>query len=306
MEWVKRGFIYVASGKYEWAKTHAMIPTPDIRNDNEIRVYLTFCDGNGVGRVGYVDLDSNDPCKILAVSKMPVLDIGNPGTFDENGTLQCSIVTLPDGRKYLYYAGFEIGKRIRYRLLSGVAVSINGGDNFQRIQKTPILERSNNELYFRGGPFALIDNNIFKLWYVAGSSWTEIDGKMMPVYTINYLESPDGIYWGGKGKVCIDFEYEDEYAFGRPYVLIEDGFYRMFYSIRKRYKGYRLGYAESKDGITWKRKDDQVGLDISMEGWDSESICYSAVIILKEKVYMFYNGNEFGKTGFGYAELKSW
>jgi predicted GH43/DUF377 family glycosyl hydrolase len=306
MKWKKLGLVYYPDGHLWWAKTHAMIPTPDIINDKIIRIYITLCDAGGIGRVGYVDVDSNDPKEILNVSQNPVLDIGVPGTFDENGVLQCSIVNLPDGRKFLYYVGFELGTKIRYRLLSGLAISDDGGISFQRTKQTPVLERASKELFFRGGPFCSFDADRFRMWYVAGSSWMEIDGKMMPVYTINYLESPDGIRWGKEGKVCIDVEHEDEYGFGRPYVIKEDGFYRMFYSIRKKHIGYRLGYAESEDGISWIRKDDEVGIDVSESGWDSETICYSAVLKVKDKVYMFYNGNEFGKTGFGYAVLESW
>jgi predicted GH43/DUF377 family glycosyl hydrolase len=306
MKWKKMGLIYAADGAYVWAKTHAMIPTPELVSDETIRIYLTFCDANGVGRVGYVDVDADMPSKVLGISKKPVLDVGVPGTFDENGVLQCSVVTLPDGKKYLYYAGFELGTKIRYRLLSGLAVSDDLGNSFHRRQRTPILERSDDELYFRGGPYVMLEDGLFKMWYVAGSNWIVIDGKSMPVYTINYLISPDGINWAGSGKVCIDIQNDNEHGFGRPYVIRDGGLYKMFYSIRIRYKGYRLGYAESSEGINWTRKDREIGIDVSEEGWDSETICYSAVIKVRDKVYMFYNGNDFGRTGFGFALLESW
>src|SRR4051812_13265197 len=105
MEWTKKRLIYVANGQFPWAKSHAMIPTPVAISDDIIRIYLTFCDENGVGRVGYIDVDAKDPAKILNISEKPVLDIGLPGTFDENGAVQTSLVKLPDGRQYLYYVG---------------------------------------------------------------------------------------------------------------------------------------------------------------------------------------------------------
>ena len=97
----------------------------------------------------------------------------------------------------------------------------------------------------------------------------------------------------------------DEHGYGRPYVIRENGLYRLFYSIRRRsVAAYRLGYAESVDGINWRRLDDQLNFDVSMEGWDSEAVMYSAVITLEDKTYMFYNGNNFGETGFGVAMLE--
>ena len=149
----------------------------------------------------------------------------------------------------------------------------------------------------------MLDNGIFKMWYVAGSEWIEIDGKSMPVYEIKYLESADGVNWGNVGSNCINIEKENEHGFGRPYVIKHNGLYKMFYSIRVKQLGYRLGYAESVDGVQWVRKDDKMNLDVSEDGFDNEMICYSSVIEINGKLVMFYNGNGFGKTGFGYAEL---
>lgn len=306
MEWKKRGLIYTEKNRCSWARTHAMIPTPELLTEEAMRVYVTVCDEKGIGRVSYVDVDTTNLDNVVSVAPKPILDIGMPGTFDENGVLVTSIVTTPSGNRHLYYVGFELGTKIRYRLLTGLAISQDGGMTFQRVKKTPILERSDQELYFRGGPFVMYENGIFRMWYVGGSKWMLLDGKEMPVYTINYLESQDGIVWGNYGKVCIDILHPNEHGFGRPYVIKQDGKYKMFYSIRVKHLGYRLGYAESSDGITWERKDGEIGLDVSLDGWDSEMICYSSVVNMKDKYYMLYNGNGFGKTGFGWAELMKW
>jgi hypothetical protein len=80
----------------------------------------------------------------------------------------------------------------------------------------------------------------------------------------------------------------------------------MFFASRTRSKGYRLRYAESTDGLNWTRKDDEIGIDVSESGWDFEMISYPSVVKYKNKVYLFYNGNNLGETGFGYAELEQW
>ena len=106
---------------------------------------------------------------------------------------------------------------------------------------------------------------------------------------------------GPEGRVCLDLATDDEYGFGRPFVLKDEGMFKMWYSIRSRSKGYRLGYAESADGTHWLRKDEQVGLDVSSEGWDSEMICFGCVQPTRYGTYLFYNGNNYGETGFGVA-----
>ena len=48
----------------------------------------------------------------------------------------------------------------------------------------------------------------------------------------------------------------------------------------------------------------RVGIDVSSEGWDSEMIEYPHVFEHQGAKYMFYNGNKFGQSGFGYAQLE--
>ena len=307
MKWKKLGRIYQPDGSRWWAKQSAMIPTPIVLNKSVVRVFITCCDEQGIGRVGYIDLNAYDPTKLVAIGEEPVLDIGQDGTFDENGALVCSVVPGNDGKLLMYYAGFELGTKIRYRLLTGLAYQIMGEQSFQRVQRTPVLERSDKELFFRGGPFVLNENNRFRIWYVAGSDWEQVGEALKPVYEIRYMESEDGIHWPDEGIPCIQLEKENEHGFGRPYVINDGELYRMFYSVRRRdVESYRLGYAESTDGLSWERKDYLMNLDVADSGWDSSMICYSAVINLHGNWYMFYNGNDFGRSGFGLAELVSW
>lgn len=307
MRWKKLGLVYGPDGSMTWAKSHAMIPTPIRLNEGVIRVFVTFCDSDGIGRPGYVDISANDPCKVLDVSQKPLLDLGKPGTFDENGLLTCTVADLGNDRFFMYYVGFELGTKIRYRLLTGLAISEDGGHTFSRYSTTPVLERSATELYFRGGPYCLHEPQRFRLWYVAGNEWINLDGKSMPVYDIRYAESNDGIDWPSEGEVVISIAEPDEHGFGRPYVIPKaDGGYRMFYSVRRRsYKAYRLGYAESSDGRVWQRMDDQLNLDVTPGSFDSNAIMYAAPIEVDGQLYVFYNGNEFGRDGFAVAVLEA-
>jgi hypothetical protein len=284
-----------------------MIPTPVLLNKDVIRVFVTFCDEKGIGRPGYVDVSVNDPLKVLGVSQQPLLDLGKPGTFDENGLLACSVTELGNGKMFMYYVGFELGTKIRYRLLTGLAISEDRGDTFRRYSTTPVLERTSTELYFRCGPYCLYGPQRFRLWYVAGSEWTSLDGKYMPVYDIRYAESEDGIHWPDQGEIQIPITEPDEHGFGRPCVVPKlDGGYRMFYSVRRRSFGsYRLGYAESEDGYVWTRMDHKLNLDVTPGSFDSDAIMYAAPIMIEDKLYVFYNGNAFGRDGFAIAMLEA-
>ena len=144
------------------------------------------------------------------------------------------------------------------------------------------------------------------MWYVSCDRWEPEGQGYKHYYNIKHRTSHDGVYWGPKASVCIDYANEYEYAISRPSVLREkNGLYRMWYSFRaqKNVETYRIGYAESYDGLVWVRLDDQVGIDVSDAGWDSEMICYPCVFEHKGRKYMLYNGNGYGRTGFGLAVL---
>ena len=139
------------------------------------------------------------------------------------------------------------------------------------------------------------------MWYVSGTKWEADNDQPKHYYHIKYAESVNGIHWQRNGIVCVDFGDHDEYAIARPCVIRDNGIYRMWYAYRG--KGYRIGYAESKDGLRWERKDEEVGIDVSDSGWDSEMIEYPFVFDHDGERYMLYNANGYGKTGIGLAAL---
>ncbi|MDR3088446.1 MAG: hypothetical protein LBU39_01340 [Desulfobulbaceae bacterium] len=102
--------------------------------------------------------------------------------------------------------------------------------------------------------------------------------------------------------VAIDFAHDGEHAIARPSVLRDPDGWKMWYSFRG--ETYRIGYAESPDGLVWTRLDEQAGIDVSATGWDTEMIEYPFVFDHAGRRYMLYNGNGYGKTGFGLAVLE--
>ena len=304
MRWEKRGLIYTPLQDFSWRHQNAICPTPFKLDDTTLRIFCTMCASDNIGRVGYVDVDINDPGAVLGVSREPVLDIGRLGCFDDNGLGPISLVEH-DGKIYLYYIGFQLGVKVPYFMFGGLAVSEDGGHSFKKYSESPVLDRCGSEIYARCGICVIKHQGKFKMWYIGTleNGWTEHGGKKLPLYTMRYLESDDGIYWPGNGTVCMEFANADEHGFGRPFVWVEDGIYKQYYSIRTYSRGYYLGYAESPDGIRWERKDERAGIDNSAFGWDSVNTCYASLFRHAGNTTMFYNGNGMGKTGFGYAKL---
>ena len=303
MRWNKLGRVYTAAGERPWASSHAFVPTPLLLPDGRIRVYAAFLDKDKVGRVGYVEVDGRNPRDVRHVSPEPVLDVGAPGTFDDSGVTPLSVVEH-QGRHYLYYVGWQLGVRARYYLFLGLAVSSDGGLSFTRSSQAPVLDRSDEGLFVRGSAHVCVEGPRWRMWYVAGSEWRDVRGKSVPTYDMRYLESSDGLHWGKTGRRCLALASSDEFGLARPFVLSDGGQYRMWYSIRTVSRGYRIGYAASADGVAWARQDEQAGIDVSPTGWDSEMVGFAAVVRSAGATLMFYNGNNYGETGFGVAVLE--
>jgi hypothetical protein len=156
----------------------------------------------------------------------------------------------------------------------------------------------------------MIDDGVWKAWYQSITKWTMIDNLAEPFYHIKYAESNDGIHWNRNAKVAIDYKDLNEAGICSASVIFETNLYKMWYCYRQNgnYRfnkdySYRIGYAESENGIDWIRKDEHVGIAISNEGWDSEMIAYPNVVKFQKSKFMFFNGNGFGLSGFGYAVL---
>lgn len=304
MKWNKKGMIYCPKGEKEWQTMFAMLPTPLLIGDR-LRIFLGFCDSKNVGRIGYVDVNPQNPSEIHSVAEKPVLDIGRKGSFDDNGVVPISIIS--DGDKvFLYYVGFQLGVQVPYYMFGGLAISSDGGITFDRYSESPILDRCADEIYARCGINVIKDGEKYKMWYIGSNKegWTESGGKLKPLYIMKYTESHDGIHWDVTPIVCMNYKNEDEHGFGRPFVWRDGDILKMYYSIRTYSRGYYIGYAESEDGISWKRKDEEAGIDLGVNSWDDTNLSYPFIFRHLEHTYMFYNGNGCGKTGFGYAVLE--
>jgi len=302
MRWIKKGLIFNAPGDKPWAVSHAAVPCAEHIENDLFRIYFNMRDDQNRGFLSYIEVDINNPKKILHVSDKPILSPGPLGTFDDNGVTAPCIVNI-DNEKYLYYIGWNKGGSVLYHTSIGLAISKDGGLTFNKYSLGPTMERNASEPYFCSNPYVLIENDLWRMWYISFVSWEIFENKPRPHYRINYAESRDGINWKRDGKVCIDFKNEKEWAISSPCVIKEGNSYKMWYSYAGNHT-YRIGYAESRDGIDWTRKDDEVGIDISKTGWDSEMIEHPFVFDHKGIRYLLYCGNGFGKTGFGYAILE--
>jgi len=300
MTWSKQGLIFKADNVADWWISHTQSPIALLLNSDTIRIFVGSFDKNGKTRIGYLDLSSHDPKKIISVSEKPVLDLGEPGDFDGDGVFPASVYNH-DGKIYLYYTGFQESKSIRYYMFGGLAISEDGGHSFSKVSRAPVTDRSDEALFFRGGPSVINEGEKFAVYYSGGSDWTTAGGKLRPCYDIFYNDSFNGINIPQTGTKCLEYDRNTEHGIGRPQIFKMGNTYQLYFCVRTLDMKYHLGYAESKDGKSWTRCDDKLGITHSKEGWDSEMVYFPTVLNAGTQHYLFYCGNDYGRDGLGYA-----
>ena len=300
--WLKIGKIFDVN-KFKIDYHFSSVPFGFWLNSDVMRIYFSSRTEENISIPFRIDYNFSK----MIIEEGPIkidLEKGELGLFDDSGVMPSSLVIVDDVI-YMYYIGWNLGVTVPFRNSIGLAKSFDNGKTFIKSYKGPIIDRTKNEPHFCASCFVLKEDMIFKMWYLSCVDWKLIEGKVQHRYHIKYATSYDGENWLRDGQIAIDFEHENEYAISVPRVIKEEGIYKMWYSYRgsSLNKEYRIGYAESINGINWARKDELINFDVSENGWDSNMICYPFIFDYKKDRFMLYNGNEFGKTGFGLSKM---
>jgi len=307
MNWTKKGLIFKPDNHFDWMYSHAQVPTV-LKLADRFRIYFATRDKNSLSHIACIDVDINDPQKVLKVYEKPVLPAGPLGAFDEDGTVPSCIIEQ-DQEIWLYYNGWNKKVTTPYHNAIGLVKSYDGGLTFERAYEGPVIDRTPFEPYMHVSPSVLKEEHEYKMWYVSGTKWVTVNNKHEPLYVLKFATSQDGISWDRTGISCIPQAHDQE-AIATPSVLKDNGIYKMWYCFRDSEDfrdgagSYRMGYAESPDGKVWQRLDNKTGIRCSEEGWDSKMQCYPYVVKHDNQLFMFYSGNGFGKEGIGYAVLE--
>jgi len=297
--WKKLGHIFNVYAINEQLLTHASNPLAVHLKNDIFRIFFSSRNIDNKSSVGFVDIDICTK-EIKQVSKETAFTYGNDDSFYSHGVSIGNIYTI-ENRNYILFMGWQIRDGEHWRGDIG-RLLLEDNQKLSLEPKEAFMTCNDEDKISLSYPWVMFDEGVYKMWYGSTDDWSSSSGEM--IHVIKYATSIDGIKWDKKG-LAIPYEIGTAQAFSRPTVFKENGTYHMWYSYRSGDgTAYRIGYANSIDGINWDRKV-KSGIDVSPDGWDSEMICYPFVFEHKSRKYMLYNGNDYGKTGFGLAVLET-
>lgn len=302
MKWQRLGHVFVADGQHDWMATHAALPFPLHVQGDIFRIFFTCRNTRQRSHAASLTFDLAKRA-VLDVAQAPLLAPGAPGYFDDAGVMLAQLVAH-DGGYYAYYMGWSLRVSVPFQNSIGLATCTGSLDDWRKHADVPLLDRSAEDPLSLSYPWVLKEPQGWRMWYGSHLAW-ESDGKDM-LHAIKYAESDDGLHWRRTGTVAITL-LPEESGLSRPCVIKDADAYHIWYSRRiGRKETYLLGYATSPDGISWQRRDAEAGLEVSSSAtdWDAEMVCYPCVFDHNGARYMLYNGNGFGRSGFGLAIME--
>lgn len=298
--WRKLGLLFCPSGEKRHPKllTHAANPLPVHVKDDVYRVFFSGRDAQNRSSVGAVDIDLAKR-QVLYEHPAPFFEHGAPGSFYADGVSIGNCYESARGRFMLFMGwssppdGHWWGQIGRLRVDEQLQLSLDGqGEPFMKLDARDPISLSYPWVE-REGPSQL------RMWYGSTLQWDAGNREM--IHLIRQATSIDGEQWH---KLDADLPHRlgQAQAFSRPTVVRDEEGHHMWFSYRSGSgQTYRIGYAHSQDGREWRLALEHAGIDVSADGWDAEMIEYPFVLEHDGQRYMFYNGNGYGRTGFGLA-----
>lgn len=318
MKWLKRGLVFdpshfelLGSGLSEYAQSPQALVCHD-----RVRIYFSTRKREKTGKylshIAFADFDRT-MTSIIGVSNAPVIELGKLGCFDEHGIFPMHV--LRDGERILAYtSGWSRRISVSVETSIGLASSRDGGLSFTRIGDGPVLTSSLHEPCLVGDPFVVVQDGVWHMWYIYGTRWVQSDvpnAERDRVYKIGHATSADGLTWHKEGVQLVPDRLNTDECQALPTVIEHGSMHHMYFCYRQatdfrknRLRGYRLGYAHSQDLHSWTRDDVSAGIETSAAGWDADMMCYPHLFRCDGTTYLLYNGNEFGRAGFGLAVLE--
>ncbi|MCZ8234467.1 MAG: hypothetical protein O9335_04850 [Inhella sp.] len=318
MRWRKLGHIFrpqdhdLVGGGAGFAQSPQAVVLAD-----RVRIYFSTrsrdeASGKFVSHVAFADF-SKDLSTVLGVNREPVLGPGGLGCFDEHGVFPFSPVPVGD-EIWAYTTGWSRRVAVSVETAVGLAVSRDGGRTFQRLGPGPVLGPSLQEPCLVGDAFVRHLGGRFHMWTMFGTGWKHYPGEPAPdrIYKIGHAQSDDGVHWTkDEGRAIVSDRLGPDECQALPAVLPVGDRYLMVFCYREASgfrtdpsRGYRLGQAWSDDLVHWVRSDDQPAFERQPGAWDSDMVCYPHLCEIDGRTVLLYNGNAFGRDGFGAAVLE--
>ncbi len=213
------------------------------------------------------------------ISNNPVISYSSGNSWNGISVGSTSVVNI--GNDYrMWFQGFN-----------GSLWRIGYTDTNNITQWNNIITQANELVINNDGnihdPKVIFQNNLYRIWF-ASSDWA------INKIQINYSESIDGVNWSKpiNNVIPTTFDWENNRGISFPTTLFIKNKYRMWYGANGKYNSstrWRIGYAESDDGIKWTKHP--VPVMEADQVWEGVDVGNPTVLYEDGIYHMWYHGD---------------
>lgn len=234
------------------------------------------------------------------VSDHPVIPAGMPGSWDRYREAG-NVINVNDTLK-MWYSGSS--DDFVYNISIGYAWSV---DNIEwHVLDTAVLKKGEPGSWEETGvfmPCIHFDGETYHMWYHGFTNAGPYDPG-----SIGYATSPDGINWtrdtlNNPVLSIAPQTFFSAWIIPNCVLYLNDEYQLWFTGKSEQNSHFRIGYANSADGINWTVQNDSLPvLNVGLIGeWDDQWVCYSSVIFHDDMYKMWYHGRHMSIDRIGYA-----
>jgi predicted GH43/DUF377 family glycosyl hydrolase len=178
---------------------------------------------------------------------------GQAGTVEANGAV--GLATSPDGVTWTKYSG------------------------------NPVMRATGSaDSELLSTPYVIQTGGSYKMWYTC-------ENPVLAEVAICYASSSDGKTWSkNSSPVLMPGSGWESTALYSPSVIFDGTTYGMWYTGENQTQFYGIGYATSKDGVTWVKSPNNPILSNGPAAWDQGGVENPCVIQYNDTYLLYYDG----------------
>lgn len=275
--------------------THAAYPVGLHLGSNQWMVYFTMRNQQNQSKIVALNFEWTGN-KLIPTGTRPNTILESSTDFDKDGISMGNI--LPMGSEYFIYTlNWNLQSDVPWRNTIGMASASSPAGPFVK-QNTPTIPLSDINPHSMSYPWVIKIDDKYHCYFGSNGIWGPEKNDMNHV--IKQAISHDGKTWVQQKETLIGITKERT-AVSRPTVIPYGDKYLMLFSAKNTQNKYDMHAAISADGNIWT--DIELLIEGQTESWESEERTYPALFTFDNEIYVLYNGNEYGKTGFGLLKL---
>ncbi|OLQ86141.1 hypothetical protein BIY22_12895 [Vibrio panuliri] len=307
MKWRKLGNIFDISARDlgPYGISHCANPRAINLHGDIFRIFYCSRDLDNRSSVFAIDFDISS-LSILHVYTEPFLTYGKQNSYFSDGISIGNFYEV-NGIRYLTFMGWKNPENEHWFGQIGIAeLTANYELNLMGDDTKPMIPLDNSDSISLSYPWVTkLPDDTYEMWYGSTKSWVAESNTEM-VHILKRRCSSDGFNWNETTDEVPFFEGIAQ-AFSSPCIYDFGKYKQMWFSYRSGSgTPYRIGSAISYGNSEWELSLNEMTISPSEveSDWDANMVEYPFVFEHKKMLYMLYNGDGYGKTGFGLAILR--